>query len=44
MLDDDSDEVYQEEELPVSFVIEPDLGLNDLVRYTDDIQTHAKQK
>jgi hypothetical protein len=37
-LDDDIDEVYQEEELPASFVINLGAGLNDLVGDTDDIQ------
>jgi hypothetical protein len=30
-LDDDVDEVYQEEELPPSFIIDPGAGLDDLV-------------
>jgi hypothetical protein len=37
-LDDDVDEVYQEEELPPSFVVDPGVGLNDLVRDADDIE------
>jgi hypothetical protein len=37
-LDDDVDEVYQEEELPPSFVIDPDARLNDLVGDADDIE------
>jgi hypothetical protein len=47
MLDDDVDEVYQEEELPPSFVIDdPGAGLDDLVGDADDIDTHVivKQK
>jgi hypothetical protein len=38
MLDDDIDEVYQEEELPPSFVIDPGVGLDDLVGDADDIE------
>jgi hypothetical protein len=38
MLDDDIDEVYQEEELPPSFVIDPSVGLDDLVGDADDIE------
>jgi hypothetical protein len=30
-LDDDVDEVYQEEEFPPSFIIDPGAGLDDLV-------------
>jgi hypothetical protein len=37
-LDDDVDEVYQEEELPPSFAIDPGAGLNDLVGDADDIE------
>jgi hypothetical protein len=37
-LDDDVDEVYQEEELPPSFVIDPGAGLDDLVGDADDIE------
>jgi hypothetical protein len=45
ILDDDVDEVYQEEELPASFVIDPGAGLDDLDGDTDDIQMHvANQK
>jgi hypothetical protein len=36
-LDDDVDEVYQEEELPPSFVVDPGVGLIDLVGDADDI-------
>jgi hypothetical protein len=43
-LDDDVDEVYQEEELSASFIIDPDVGFNDLVGDADDIQMHVKQK
>jgi hypothetical protein len=35
-LDDDADEVYQEEELPPSFIIDPGVGLDDLVGDADD--------
>jgi hypothetical protein len=42
MLDGDTDVVYQEEELPTSFVVEPGEGLDDLVGDADDIQTPAK--
>jgi hypothetical protein len=37
-LDDDIDVVYQEEELPASFIDDPGAGLDDLVGDTDDIQ------
>jgi hypothetical protein len=37
-LDDDIDEVYQEEELPPSFIIDPGAGLGDLVGDADDIE------
>jgi hypothetical protein len=37
-LDDDVDEVYKEEELPPSFVIDPGAGLDDLVGDADDIE------
>jgi hypothetical protein len=37
-LDDDIDEVYQEEELPPSFIIDPGVGLDDLVGDADDIE------
>jgi hypothetical protein len=37
-LDDDVDEVYQEEELPPSFIIDPSAGLDDLVGDADDIE------
>jgi hypothetical protein len=45
-LDDDVDEVYQEEELPPSFIIDPCAGLDDLVGDADDIEMHVivKQK
>jgi hypothetical protein len=39
-LDDDVDEVYQEEELPPSFVVDPGAGLDDLVKDADDIKMH----
>jgi hypothetical protein len=38
MLDDDVDEVYQEEELPPSFAIDPSAGLDDLVGDVDDLE------
>jgi hypothetical protein len=38
MLDDDVDGVYQEEEFPPSFVIDPGAGLDDLVGDADDIE------
>jgi hypothetical protein len=31
MFDDDVDEVYQEEELTPSFIVDPGAGLDDLV-------------
>jgi hypothetical protein len=37
-LDDDINEVYQEEELPPSFSIDPDVGLDDLVGDVDGIE------
>jgi hypothetical protein len=37
-LDGDNDQVYQEEELPPSFVIDPGAGLYDLVGDADDIE------
>jgi hypothetical protein len=43
-LDDDVDEVYQEEELPPSFVIDPGAGLDDLVGDADDIEMHVVVK
>jgi hypothetical protein len=43
-LDDDFDEVYQEEKLLASFVVEPGARLDDLVRDADDIQMSIKQK
>jgi hypothetical protein len=45
-LDDDVDEVYQEVELPPSFVIDLSAGLNDLVGDADEIETPVvvKQK
>jgi hypothetical protein len=46
MLDDDVDEVYQEEELPPSFIIDPGAGLDDLAGDVDDIEMSivVKQK
>jgi hypothetical protein len=45
-LDDDVDEVYQEEELPPPFVIDPSAGLCDLAGDANDIEMHVvvKQK
>jgi hypothetical protein len=37
-LNDDVDEVYQEQELPASFVVDPGAGFDDLVGDTYDIQ------
>jgi hypothetical protein len=37
-LDDDIDEVYQEEELSSSFIIDPGAGLDELVGDADDIE------
>jgi hypothetical protein len=42
-LDDDIDEVYQEEELTTSFIVDPRAGLDDLVGDADDIQISMKQ-
>jgi hypothetical protein len=36
-LDDDVDEVYQEEELPPSFAVDPGARLDDIVGDADDI-------
>jgi hypothetical protein len=36
-LDDDIDEVYQEEEVSCSFIIDPSAGLDDLVANANDI-------
>jgi hypothetical protein len=37
-LDDDVDEVYQKEELPPSFVVDPDAALDDLMGDADNIE------
>jgi hypothetical protein len=37
-LDDDVDKVYQEGELPPSFIIDPGAGLDDLEGDADDIE------
>jgi hypothetical protein len=37
-LDDDVNEVYQEEDLPPSFIVDPSAGLDDLVGDADDIE------
>jgi hypothetical protein len=34
----DVDEIYEEEELPTSFIVDPDAGLDDLVEDVDDIE------
>jgi hypothetical protein len=45
ILDDDVDEVYQEEELPPSFVVDLAARLNELVGDADDIEMPiVKQK
>jgi hypothetical protein len=46
LLNDDVDDVYQDEELPPSFTIDPGAGLDDLVGHADDIEMHVvvKQK
>jgi hypothetical protein len=44
MLDDEVGEVYQVEELPPSFVFDPGVGLDDLVRGVDDIEMHVVVK
>jgi hypothetical protein len=46
MLDYDTDEVYQEEELPPSFTVDLGAGLDDLVGDADDIEMFVvvKQK
>jgi hypothetical protein len=46
MLDNDVDEVYQEEELPPTFIVDPVAGLDDLVGDADDIEMSVivKQK
>jgi hypothetical protein len=43
-LDDDVDEVYQEEELPTSFAVDPSAGLDDLVGDADDTQMVVIEK
>jgi hypothetical protein len=44
-LNNDVDEVYQEKELPVSFIFDPGAELNDLVGNANDIQIPVvKQK
>jgi len=42
--DDEVDEVFQEEELPTSFVIEPGVKLNFLVGDSEDINFPNKRK
>ena len=43
-LDDEVDEVFQEEELPTFFAIEPDAELNSLVGDSEDISFPNKRK
>jgi hypothetical protein len=45
-LDNDINKVYQKEELPPSFIVNPGAGLNDLVGDADGIEMHVivKQK
>jgi hypothetical protein len=43
-LEDDIDEVYQEEELPPSFIVDPSAGPNDLVVDVDDIEMHVVKR
>jgi hypothetical protein len=44
-MNDDIDEVYQEEELPTSFIFDPGVGLDDLVGDTNGIKMPVvKQK
>jgi hypothetical protein len=43
-LDDDVDEVYHEDELPPSFIIDLGAGCNDLVGDADDIEMHVVVK
>jgi len=42
--DEEVDEVFQEEELSTSFVIEPDAELNSLVGDSEDIRVPKKRK
>jgi hypothetical protein len=37
-------EVYQEQELPISFVIKPGVALDSLIRYDVDVIVLLKQK
>jgi hypothetical protein len=43
-LDDDVDKVYQEQELSASFIINPSVGVGDLIGDADDIHMPVKQK
>jgi hypothetical protein len=43
-LDDDVDEVYHEDELPPSFIVDLGAGCNDLVGDADDIEMHVVVK
>jgi hypothetical protein len=42
--DEQVDEIYQEEELPTSFIIEPSATLNSLVEDGADVTILQKQK
>jgi hypothetical protein len=42
--DEHADEIYQEEELPTSFVVEPGVALDSLVGDDDDVTILQKQK
>ena len=42
--DEQVDEIYQEEELPTSFIIEPSATLNSLVEDDADVTIPQKQK
>jgi hypothetical protein len=42
--DEQADEIYQEEELPTSFIIEPSATLNSLVEDGADVTILQKQK
>jgi hypothetical protein len=42
--DEQVDEIYQEEELPTCFVIEPDAALDSLAEYGDNVTILQKWK
>jgi hypothetical protein len=42
--DEQVDEIYQEEELPTSFVVEPSVALDSLVGDGDDVTVLQKRK